>query len=152
MKTEKQKEKLLEELARNPIVVWACKRTGISRATYYRLMSEDTQFHRKAKDSIEKGVHFVNDLAEATVISLIKDRDFPATKYWLSHRHPAYGMNVTLSPPERPSGQLTPEESRLIAKAIQRDFGPVSTAPETVREIKTNRLSETLTYCISLNH
>ena len=44
MKTKKDKELILEQLRKTPIVQVACEKTGIARATYYRWRKKDKRF------------------------------------------------------------------------------------------------------------
>jgi len=148
MKTSKQKKILIEELEKNPIIEFAVKRAGVARATYYRWIARNKKFAEDARKALEKGVNLINDLAEATLITLIKDRNFPATRYWLAHRHPAYSEKPQpLKPPEHDNRKLTPEESALLEKAIELDYGKDwNKKPEKTRTIRINK---TLAYNIA---
>jgi len=88
----KRKGKLLSELEKMPIVSVACKKAGISRATFYRWCKDNEQFSAKAQNAIDKGVVLINDLAENKLVKGIEDGDFGSIRYWLNNRHPAYSF------------------------------------------------------------
>lgn len=93
MKAQQQKnlkKKLIEELAANHIVESACKKVGVSRATYYRWLSDDPNFDEAADEARAQGKERVNDLAESVVIKGIKAEDFRYVNLWLKHNHPHY--------------------------------------------------------------
>jgi hypothetical protein len=70
----KNKDKLLEQLSKTPIVQIACEKTNVSRATYYRWRQEDSEFAEKADKAIGYGNLIMNDVAESQLLSLIKDK------------------------------------------------------------------------------
>ena len=59
------KQALVDALKEMPIIQIACKRVGVSRATYYRWRKEDKEFLRLAEDAMEQGYAFVNDMSES---------------------------------------------------------------------------------------
>lgn len=116
----KDKEKLIEQLKRMPIVQIACEKAGISRATYYRWRKEDEEFAKSADEAIEEGETLVTDMSESQLISLIRDRNFQAVQLWLRQHHPKYSNKVELS------GQiayhreeLSDEEKLLIEEGLR---------------------------------
>lgn len=86
-KIKKQKELLLEQLRSIPIVEIACKRTGISRATFYRWCDDDEEFKTSIENAKVDGVENINDMSEAQLIGMIKEKKFQATALWLKHNH-----------------------------------------------------------------
>lgn len=104
MISKKQKNLFLEQLTKTPIVQFACEKTGISRASYYRWRKDDPAFALAANEAIDEGVLLVNDLAESKLISAIKNDSLAATKFWLQFRHKAYSRPVIIvekpTPPE----------------------------------------------------
>src|SRR5688572_4418894 len=89
-KTDQNKQLLLEQLRKTPIVQIACEKTGISRMTYYRWKKEDENFSREADEAMGEGNLLINDLAESQLVAAIKDRNMTAIMNWLRHHHPAY--------------------------------------------------------------
>lgn len=87
---EKQKESFVTSLEKYPIVKVACDKSGVSKATYYRWRDEDESFRDRADEAILHGEEFLNDMAEHQMIALMKDKHFPAIRFWLERRHPLF--------------------------------------------------------------
>ncbi len=94
MTTAKDKKRFLEALKENHIVLAACRKTGISKSRYYRWRQGDQKFAKAADAAVDEGVQLVNDAAESNVIMGVKDRDDEMTKFWLTHRHPAFSPRL----------------------------------------------------------
>jgi len=118
MKTSKDKELLIEQLKKTPIIQVACEKVGLSRATFYRLRAKDKRFAEACAEAIEEGSAVINDLAEVQLISAIKDKNMTAVLYWLRMRHPAYASKINLDI-KHESEELTPEQAALVAKALR---------------------------------
>lgn len=117
---KKTKELLLEQLRRLPIVQIACEKLGVARATYYRWLENDKDFAKAATTAIEEGALMINDLAEAQLISAIKDKNFPAISFWLRNRHRAYANKVQIEAHVKTeSRNLTEEEQDRIADILK---------------------------------
>jgi len=120
MKTENQKQALLEQLKKTPIVQIACERIGISRASYYRWCKENPEFAKSADEAIIEGENMINDMSESQLISLIHDRNFPAIQLWLRVHHPKYTNKIEVEANvKNVSEELTPEQEEIIRKALQ---------------------------------
>lgn len=126
MKTSLQKEKLLESLRENHIILVACRKLGIGKTTYYRWRKEDPAFASLADEAIQEGVELVNDAAESNIIVDIKNRDPDASKFWLKHRHPAYSTKIRVEQTV-PDESLSPEQEALVRKALAGLTGEPST-------------------------
>ncbi len=83
-------KKLIDVLETTPIIEYACRKTGIPRATFYRWRKSDLGFADKVDEALASGVDIVNDLAESQLIKLIKDSNLTAIIFWLKYRHPVY--------------------------------------------------------------
>lgn len=118
MKTQQQKQLLIEQLQKTPIVQFACEKTGIARATYYRLHKEDPEFAKAADAALGEGALLVNDMAESQLISAIKDRNIAATVYWLRHHHTDYRNRVELEGTINTIYELSAGQKELIKKAL----------------------------------
>jgi len=88
-RTQKLKQKLLEHLAESGNISYACKRTGISRETYYK-WKEDPLFAFDAEAAFEYGKSFVNDLAHTQLILNIQQGNMQAVRFQLASCHPDY--------------------------------------------------------------
>jgi len=115
-----QKELLLEQLRKIPIVQLACERTGISRATFYRWKSEDKDFKKSAEQAILDGEALITDMSESQLVSLIKDRNFHAIQLWLRHHHPKYNNRVEVTAHiDNLNRELTPEQKAVVEEALK---------------------------------
>ena len=148
MKSNKIRKMLIQELKKMPIVEVACKRVGIGRATFYCWKKGNEEFAKDIDEAIFEGVLFINDMAESKIILKIGQDDMSATRFWLKHHHPAYSDKIQVSkPPEPEKKELTPEESALLKKAIELNYGNVlNKEPEKVRTVK---IDKTLAYNIA---
>ncbi|MEK7595369.1 MAG: hypothetical protein AAB443_02115 [Patescibacteria group bacterium] len=96
-KIQEDKDRLLAELEKMPVVEVACKRTGICRATYYRWINEDKAFSQSARIAQIEGIKLINDAMESTLISLaLENRSMGAIRFWLENRHADYKQNKEL--------------------------------------------------------
>ena len=116
---QKQKELVLEQLRKVPIVQACCDRIGISRATYYRWHKEDKSFSKEAEKAISEGVQLVNELAESKVIAGIQDNNTTMCIFWLKNRHNAYRDKLQLSANKPKEEALSKEEQKLVERALK---------------------------------
>ncbi len=86
----KLKEQILDQLRHYPIVQVACEKAGVGRQTYYRWTEEDKEFEESANKAMLEGEDLFNDLGEHQLLSLMKDKHWPAIRYWLEKRHPKF--------------------------------------------------------------
>lgn len=84
------KSKLLQVLSETPLVSLACKKSGLSRATFYRWMKDDKSFRDGVNDILEIGRKNINDLAESSLIKEIQKGNMNAIRLWLQHNDPRY--------------------------------------------------------------
>lgn len=85
-----QKEALLAQLRRYPIVQVACEKADVGRQTYYRWRNEDDDFSKATDEALAEGEELFNDLAEHQLLALMKDKHWPAIHFWLEKRHPKF--------------------------------------------------------------
>jgi len=115
----KDKNLIVEELKKMPVVQIACKKAGVSRATFYRWKKEDKYFAKEVDEAISSGELFINDMSESQLINLIHDKNFQAIQLWLKSHHKKYGNklevtgNVTINDP------LSKEQAELIQKGLK---------------------------------
>lgn len=116
----RDKEILLEQLRKTPVVQMACEKTKIGRTTYYRWKREDDAFSAAADEALEEGKLLVNDVAESQLLSAIRDGNFPAVQYWLKHHHPSYRNKLELSGNIRHIDErLTPVQEEEVREALR---------------------------------
>jgi hypothetical protein len=115
--TQKQKDTLLEELAKCPIVQVACERTSIGRATYYKWRADDTEFRRVSNNAVDEGRKFVNDVAESQMIRKIKEGNMTSIIYWLKNNNSRYSEKRTEE--IEPLGVLPPDQAKELIRALR---------------------------------
>lgn len=120
MKTDKNRELLLEQLKKTPIIQVACEKTGIARATFYRWKQEDQEFATKADEALAEGASLVNDIAESQLMTAIKNQNLAAIIFWLRNHHPAYATKVEVTARLKADNEvLTPEQEALVTRALK---------------------------------
>ena len=116
----KNKDLLLEQLRKTPIVQIACDKAGISRATYYRWRKEDEEFSTAADQAIHDGSLLVNDMAESQLMAAIRDRNMTAIIFWLRHHHHSYTNKLEVTAHLKHLDQpLTPEQQAIVEQALK---------------------------------
>lgn len=120
MKTSKQKQLILEQLKKTPIIQVATEKVGIARSSFYRWKNLDPKFAVAVDEAIDQGVSLMNEYAESMLISAMKNQNLTAVFYWLNHRHPAYETRVRVDGRiKHQTDQLTPEQTELIERALK---------------------------------
>ncbi|MBU1043876.1 MAG: hypothetical protein KJ915_05705 [Candidatus Omnitrophica bacterium] len=116
----KEKELLLEQLKRTPIVQFACEKIGVARATYYRWRKDDQEFAIQTDGALFEGSQLINDMAESQILSAIRDKNMTAIIYWLNHHHPSYATKMEIiAKLKTDNEQLTPEQEALVKNALK---------------------------------
>lgn len=110
----KDKQLLLDKLAKMPIVEIACKQVGVPRSTYYRWRKADAGFASKCDEAIDRSADIINDIAESQLIAAIKNKDMRAITFWLKHRHAVYRNKLEVS------GQVNAKHELLPAEIVER--------------------------------
>lgn len=120
MKTDKNKELVIQQLKKTPIVQVSCEKVGIGRATFYRWKQEDQDFATMADEALIEGSLLVNDVAESQLMSAIRDKNLTAIIFWLKHHHPNYATKVEVTARLKADNEvLTPEQEELVTKALK---------------------------------
>ncbi len=111
------KQRILENLKKVPIVSVACQKSGVSRSSFYRWKSKDRLFSKQANEALKEGKQLINDMAESQLVSAIKDQNMTAIIYWLRNNHSGYADRVELTH-KTEKEELSPQQEKLIKKAI----------------------------------
>lgn len=120
MKTSKQKELILEQLKKTPIVQVATEKVGVARSSFYRWKANDPKFSEAVDEAIDNGVTLMNEYAESMLITAIKNQNLTAVFYWLNHRHPAYETRMRIDGRiKHQTDELTPEQTMLVERALK---------------------------------
>lgn len=72
-KTAENKRVVIEQLSQYPIVMTACKKADIGRATYYKWLEEDKEFVRSVETAMLDGKRLVADMAKAQLLKLVSE-------------------------------------------------------------------------------
>jgi len=91
-----EKTKIIEEFKKMPIVQIACERVGVSRATYYRWIENDSIFREVAMNAISDGESFISDKSEGQLLALIGEKHFGAIKHYLETHNEKYSRGKGL--------------------------------------------------------
>ena len=120
LRQAKEKELILGQLRRIPIIQVACEKAGIARATFYRLRNDDPNFKRAVEEAVGEGVAFITDMSESQLIILIKEKNWPAISFWLRHHHPNYTNKLEIVGSSLVTyEELTPEQEKLVKRALE---------------------------------
>lgn len=84
------KSKLLQVLSETPLVSLACKKSGLSRATFYRWYKDDKDFRDSVLQILDIGRKNINDLAEGSLIKELQKGNMNAIRFWLQHNDTRY--------------------------------------------------------------
>ncbi len=115
----KEKEALLESLKQVPIIEYACKRTGISRTTFYRWKKDDKEFAKAVEEALTEGEELITDLSENQLISLIKDKNFQAIQLWLRAHHRKYSEKIEITTNTNVKDELDEEQEKIVREAMR---------------------------------
>lgn len=91
------KNKLIQELEKSGNVYLSCLKIGVNKATYYRWLKEDKIFSKKALRAIRSGRENNCDIAEHSVMILVKEKNLKAAQYILGHNSPRYKPTMSSS-------------------------------------------------------
>ena len=114
---DKQKQLLLEQLKKTPVIEIACQKLGIGRTTFYRWQREDELFNEECYVALEQGTNLINDLAESKLIGQIQDGEFAAIRFWLQNHKNVYGNKLQISAGK--SGELTDAEQEILKQSFE---------------------------------
>jgi len=130
---EKQKEMVVDQLKKTPVVEVACQKVGVGRTTFYRWRHEDVEFDSSCLDALSSGIDLVNDLAESKLIGQIKDSSLPAIAFWLRNRHKAYTNKLKV---ESTVTVKQPELSDKDAASVEDMLKQMGTRQQSIRNSK----------------
>lgn len=85
-----EQSKILQILSETPLVSLACKKIGLSRATYYRWYKDNKKFRDSADQILDIGRKNINDLAEQSLIKELARGNMNAIRFWLQHNDRRY--------------------------------------------------------------
>lgn len=118
MKKNKFQDQFLAELIKIPIIQVACEKTGLSRNSVYRWKKEDKEFSKKMDAAYAEGVALVSDMSESQLLTLIKEKNYPAISFWLRHRNENYKNKLEITTKEDDE-ELTPSQAKIVKQALK---------------------------------
>jgi len=118
MKKNKFQDQFLDELRKVPIVQVACEKTALSRNSVYRWRKDDKEFLKKMDSALSEGVSLVNDMSESQLLTLIKEKNYPAISFWLRHRNDNYKNKLEITTKED-NEELTPSQAKIVKQALK---------------------------------
>ncbi|MDD4931308.1 MAG: hypothetical protein PHG66_04175 [Candidatus Colwellbacteria bacterium] len=118
MKKTKLQDQFFAELMKVPIIQVACEKTGLSRNSIYRWRKDDPSFAKKMDEAIAEGVALVNDMSESQLLTLIKEKNYPAISFWLRHRNANYKDKLEITNKDD-SEELTPSQAKIVKQALR---------------------------------
>jgi hypothetical protein len=118
MKKNKFQDQFLDELRKVPIVQVACEKTGLSRNSVYRWRKDDKEFLKRMDTALAEGVALVNDMSESQLLTLIKEKNYPAISFWLRHRNDNYKNKLEITTKED-NEELTPSQAKIVKQALK---------------------------------
>jgi ACT domain-containing protein len=110
---------LCDELRQRPIIQFAVKKAGISRAQYYRWIKEDKGFADKVSEAIEEGTAVVNDFSVSKLLTGINNDNLSAVFFWLRARHPDFSNRLQVTTKQEITYTLTDEQKQIIEEALK---------------------------------
>ncbi len=120
MKKDRNKDLLLDQVRKIPIIQVACEKVGIARATVYRWKEEDAEFKKKLEEALAEGEALINDMGESQLLSLMKEKNWPAISFWLRHRNPKFRERIEVTASiKSPQDELTPEQQAVVQEALR---------------------------------
>ena len=108
----------LVELKKIPIVTVACEKSGISRNSVYRWRREDKDFAKHMEEAMAEGEELVSDMSESQLLTMIKEKNFSAVRYWLSHRSPKYKHKVEVTT-KADDETLSEDQAEIVRQALR---------------------------------
>ena len=119
LRQDTQKQQILEQLRKVPIVQVCCERVKISRASFYRWTEQDPKFKAEANKAIQDGIAMVNDVAESALLSQIKEGNVTSIIYWLKNNSSRYRDKLEVTAKRNDDEELTPEEQKSVEEALK---------------------------------
>lgn len=119
MKKNRDKQLILDQLRKIPIVMVACEKIGIGRTTVYRWKDEDKEFAKAMEEALTEGEALINDMSESQLLSMIKEKNWSAISFWLRHRNPKFRDRVEVTAKFEKQEELTPEQEEVVREALK---------------------------------
>lgn len=136
-KKNKVKDAFLAELRKIPIVQVAAEKSCVSRQSVYRWRQDDEEFATEMDEALADGEALVSDMSESQLLTLIKEKNFSAIRFWLNHRSPKYRDKLEVTTKTAIPDELTPEQEAIVRRALNLANGtdkPITDSKDTKHE------------------
>ena len=118
-KKSRLQEAFFAELKKVPIVLVACEKSGLSRNSVYRWKREDKDFSKAMDEALAEGEALVNDMSESQLLTMIKEKNWPAISFWLRHRNPRFKDKIEVTSKMEDTDELTPAQAEVVKHALK---------------------------------
>lgn len=68
--------------------------------------------------ALTEGVALVNDMSESQLLTLIKEKNYPAISFWLRHRNDNYKNKLEITTKDDDE-ELTPSQAKIVRQALK---------------------------------
>jgi len=119
MKNNQQKKMFLKHLRTIPIIQVACEKSGIARATIYRWKNKSKKFTKDMEEVLIEGEALINDMGESQLVTLIREKNFSAIRFWLNHRHSKFCERIEVTNKFKKQEKLTMDQEKLVQEALR---------------------------------
>lgn len=123
--TARNKEAVLKYLSEYPIVMTACRKADIGRATYYKWLEEDKGFAKSVEGAMLDGKRLVADMAKAQLLQLVANGKITPIIFLLKNYDPDFTDKVRYMHEHKHkhelkfwSDQVSPEQRESIRQAM----------------------------------
>ena len=135
MKKDRNKDLILEQVRKIPIIQVACEKEGGARATVYRWKDEDEEFRKNLEVALAEGEALINDMGESQLLSLMKEKNWPAISFWLRHRNPKFRERIEVTANiKSPQDELTHEQQAVVQEALRLASLTVDQRPKSINQ------------------
>ncbi|MFA5871591.1 MAG: hypothetical protein WC858_02605 [Parcubacteria group bacterium] len=71
------------------------------------------------ENALAEGEALINDMSESQLISLIKDKNFSAIRFWLKNRHEKFRERFEVTTNLQGQEELTKEQKNVVREALR---------------------------------
>ena len=119
MKKDRIKDAFLEHLRKVPIVQVACEKVDVSRNSVYRWRNQDAKFRKQMDEALVEGEELINDMGESQLLTLMREKNWPAISFWLKHRNPKFRERLEVTTVDLDNKQLSPTQEAVVREALK---------------------------------
>ena len=118
-KKSRLQEAFFAELKKVPIVLVAFEKSVLSRNSVYRWKREDKDFSKAMDEALAEVEALVNNMSESQLLTMIKEKNWPAISFWLRHRNPRFKDKIEVTSKTEDTDELTPAQAEVVKHALK---------------------------------